>query len=146
MYPLLLSAALALSTGSIKNPVINTLVSGSAQEKCFAGEIRKQAPSGLFASGDLYVMGPNARRDVAPAGSVIEIMGAAPNAKPFPRYVSLSVWFETPDQSLWSEKALPDASFEYRASAVLNPAKVFDRVRYKFLFDLDLTPCLETAN
>lgn len=137
------SAALFSGPEVIENPRIATLQYGSAQTRCFAEELRRQAPVGLIApSGDIYVSGPGDRRDVAPAGSVVEIMAAAPHAKRMPMFVNLSVWLETPDRSLWQKKFYPDGSAEYTASGVLNPAKVFDRVQFRHLFDFDLSSCL----
>jgi len=136
----------AMTPGTLPNPKIATLTYDSPQTKCFAEELRRQAPEGVLApTGDLYVMGPGERRDVVPAGSVIELFGTAPNGKPMPKYLSLSVWFETPDGSAWQRRTREDGALEYSAAAVMNPAKVFDRVQYRYLFDFDLRECLKLS-
>lgn len=137
------SPVLFSGPGVIESPRVQSIYYGTQLSKCFAEEIRKQAPSGLIeASGDIYISGPQERRDLAPAGSVIEIVAAAPNAKKYPRFLSISIWLETPDRSLWKTKYFEDGSAEFTASAVINPAKVFDRIRARYLYDFDLTTCL----
>jgi hypothetical protein len=139
---LLLSASL-LSPGVIAQPRLTSLEHGTPEYHCYASELRHQAPASLLGEGEIYVMGPNIRRDVAPPGSVIEIVAAAPNAGAHPKFLNLSIWFETHDNSAWDVKYHQSGLVEYRASGVLSPAKVFERVRYRYLFDFDLRPCIE---
>ncbi len=140
---LTLTLASVMGPGVIENPKISTLEHGSEASICYANEVRKQAPEGLLGEGEIYVMGPSERRDVAPPGSVLEIMGVAPNSKSTPKYLNLSIWFETPDHSEWQSTFYPSGGIEFTASGVTNPAKVFERVQYRYLFDLDLRPCVE---
>ncbi|HVJ66023.1 MAG TPA: hypothetical protein VM901_12255 [Bdellovibrionota bacterium] len=145
-FSTLFASIVTLTPGTLPNPKIATLTYDSPQTHCFARELRRQAPENLLAaSGDIYVMGPSERRDVVPAGSVIELFGTAPNGKPKPTYLSLSVWFETPDGAAWKRRTRDDGALEYSADAVMNPAKVFDRVQYRYLFDFDLSECLKLS-
>lgn len=138
---LLLSSNLA--SGIIENPVVRSIGFDSPEAICFQKEIRKQAPEGVLGAGDIHVMGPSVVRFMPPIGSVLELFVAAPNAKTMPRFLSLSLRLETPDRTVWEQSSEPDGTVVYKAAQVANPAMVFDRIGQRFLFELDLTPCLK---
>lgn len=132
-----------LTAQNIEKPVFQTIDIGSPQATCIADQVRAQGQK-IIGAGDINVMGPMVKRDYKPQGSTYELLVSAPNGAPYPRFLVLSVVLETPDRSLWTTRDLGNGKTEFRASAMLNPAYVFDRTQIKFLFELDLSSCIKS--
>ncbi len=128
----------------IPDPVVTPIENASQPvAQCLTREFRRQAPENLLAPGEILISGPSIRQDVAPRGSVAEYVFVGRKSPRWPEhgtYLTLSFWMETPDASLWRQ-TYEDGRYVYRASSFLNPGKVFNRVSFQHVFDLDVSAC-----
>lgn len=131
-----------LHAAVLEKPWIPSLNEGEKFTECLVSEIQRQSPRDIVGDGDVYFAGPLVRVDYTPKGSAIEMIANVPNAKPYPRLLTLSLVFEGVERNVWEEIVNAQGQSGYTNVAMVNPILVFDRTQMKYLFELDVSSCV----